>query len=165
MGLNTLFLIFETVLFAAAIIFCALWIRWPTEPFEPLIAFCTICLGVIEILRRSSNAKDKEVVFAQFPPKLRARDAHELEKPVTVCKECQHFINLEPDSPRADVWYNHLCGASPLPKKTDPLDGKLKPYHVNDLGGEYFSEHELHYCRDINDGACLKFTMKPAPER
>ena len=78
---------------------------------------------------------------------------------VSVCKNCKHFRNLEPDSPRAHVWYNHVCARSPKPKKIDPYDGKLKPWGKNDLGGKVFysEEKEFQYCRDVNDGQCRKF--------
>ena len=78
----------------------------------------------------------------------------------TVCTQCVHFINREPDSPREQVWYNHLCEATPLPTKVDPYDGKTKPYGSNDLGGEYFTENQSRYCRDVNDGTCPKFQTR-----
>lgn len=76
---------------------------------------------------------------------------------VTICTQCVHFKNLEPHSARKDVWYNHLCQATPLPKKVDPYDGKMKPCAVNDLGREHFTENEFQYCRELNDGKCPKF--------
>lgn len=75
----------------------------------------------------------------------------------TVCTKCAHFQNLDPGSDRRHVWYNHVCRASPLPKRVDPYDGKVKSFGVNDLGGKYVSEHGLRYCRDVNDGKCPKF--------
>ncbi len=78
---------------------------------------------------------------------------------VTVCTKCVHFQNLEPNSSRKDCWYNHLCRATLLPIKIDPYDGKEKPYSVNDLGQECFSEDTFDYCRNINDGACPKFKI------
>lgn len=85
------------------------------------------------------------------------------EKPkpeVTVCTACLHFVNLEPGSSRAHIWYNHLCKATPLPTKVDPYDGKTKPYSVNDLGDEHFTENEFPYCRNVNDGSCPKFQAR-----
>jgi hypothetical protein len=76
---------------------------------------------------------------------------------VTTCKTCVHFRNLELSSVRADIWYNHLCMASPLPTKTDPYDGIAKPYGVNDFGNEYFAGHKFKFCRDVNDGKCSKW--------
>ena len=79
---------------------------------------------------------------------------------VTVCVQCKFFINLEPGSSREHVWYNHLCSATPLPKKIDPYDGKKKPWSRNDLGGEYFSDNEFKYCKNVNDGKCPKFESR-----
>lgn len=79
---------------------------------------------------------------------------------VTVCLQCEHFMNLEPGSVREHNWYNHVCKASPLLTKVDPYDGKEKPCGVNDLGGEYFSEQPYNYCRNINDGKCAKFQAR-----
>ena len=74
-----------------------------------------------------------------------------------MCTRCVHFLNLEPNSVRADVWYNHLCKASPLPTKVDPFDGKTKPFDTNDFGDVCFSEDEFRNCRDVNNGKCPKF--------
>mgnify|MGYP001606881511 CR=1 FL=1 len=82
------------------------------------------------------------------------------EKPkpeVTICTHCVHFMNLDPGSPREHIWYNHLCKATPLPTKVDPYDGKTKAHSVNDLGGEYFTENQFQYCRNVNDGRCPNF--------
>ncbi len=78
----------------------------------------------------------------------------------TLCVNCEHFANLEPGTPRADVWYNHLCLAHPLPKKIDFYDSQEKPYNINDLGMEILSHHAYKNCRDINDGKCAKFKPK-----
>lgn len=72
--------------------------------------------------------------------------------PITVCRHCKHFIGLEPDAPRKDVWYNHLCKAWPRPVAIDPYDGKLKP-----LDGKNYAEHFYDYCRDHNGGNCSCF--------
>jgi len=85
-----------------------------------------------------------------------------LKPKFTVCTACRHFRNLEPNSPRAGVWYNHLCLATPLPKKIDPYDGQLKPYAVNDLGRQAFTDKEFQYCREVNDGKCSKFEEQEA---
>lgn len=79
-------------------------------------------------------------------------------KMTTVCKWCLHLRNLEPEGARADVWYNHLCAASPSPTDVDPYDGKKKPFTSNTLGQRYFHDNEFEYCRDVNDGHCQKFT-------
>ena len=79
---------------------------------------------------------------------------------ITICIKCEHFVNLEPASPREHIWYNHLCKASPLPTKIDPYDGKTKRYTVNGLGNEYFTENQFEYCRNVNDGKCSKFQAK-----
>lgn len=88
-------------------------------------------------------------------------DSRKSKQPeVTVCTQCAHFMNLEPGSAREHVWYNHLCQATPLPKKVDPYDGKEKSYGVNDLGQEYYTENKFQYCRDVNDGRCPKFQAR-----
>jgi hypothetical protein len=66
-------------------------------------------------------------------------------KSVTLCVNCEHFWNLEPNSVRNSIWYNHLCLASPLPPKLNTYDGSLEPQYEN--------------CRNINkDGRCQKFS-------
>ncbi|HLC78659.1 MAG TPA: hypothetical protein VJH92_06045 [Candidatus Nanoarchaeia archaeon] len=77
---------------------------------------------------------------------------------ITICTECTHFINLEPNSSRKDVWYNHLCSANKLPTKIDPYDGKKKPFGVNALGDAVFSDKPHKYCRDLNEGNCRDFS-------
>ena len=47
----------------------------------------------------------------------------------TVCTQCVHFINREPDSPREHVWYNHLCEATPLPTKVGSPPGLMGSQH------------------------------------
>ena len=79
-----------------------------------------------------------------------------LKQAVTICTQCVHFMNLKPRSPRAHIWYNHLCKATPLPTTIDP-DGKKRFYAVNDLGQEYFSDNQYQYCREVNNGNCPKF--------
>ncbi|MBI4215579.1 MAG: hypothetical protein HY602_02545 [Parcubacteria group bacterium] len=78
---------------------------------------------------------------------------------VTVCTKCVHFLNLAPDSnsPHKDMWYFHLCMATPLPIDIDPYDGKGKPYCRNDIGSKVFTENKFQYCRDVNNGMCPKF--------
>ena len=75
-----------------------------------------------------------------------------------ICKQCEHFHNKEYRSVRSDVWYNHLCLASPRPEVIDPYDGELKPCATNDIGRPIFTQDEFHFCRDINPaGLCSKF--------
>lgn len=76
---------------------------------------------------------------------------------VTICTKCKHFKNLEPDSPRKDVWYNHLCQVNKLPVEIDPYDGVEKPHGKNDLGIKYASDTPFKYCRDCNNGICQEF--------
>jgi len=85
------------------------------------------------------------------------RDKKPEQPEVTVCTRCVHFVNREPGSVREDMWYNHLCKATPLPVRIDPYDGKEKHYSTNDLGKEVFSRDEFQYCREVNDGQCPKF--------
>lgn len=79
---------------------------------------------------------------------------------ITICTQCIHFLNLEPTGPRAEVWYNHICRASPLPRIIDPYDGQEKSYRINDLGQQHFSDKEFDYCQEINKGDCPKFEAK-----
>ena len=75
---------------------------------------------------------------------------------LTICVECENFRNLEPGSVRKDCWYNHLCLASPLPKKLNVVTGKMKTR----------SPHDYAYCREVNiDGHCPKFSEKRGGER
>lgn len=79
---------------------------------------------------------------------------------ITICTKCKHFINLEPSSPRKDVWYNHVCKASKRPKKIDPYDGKIRFISKNDLGNEITTDNPYEYCRYINNGNCYLFEDK-----
>lgn len=126
---------------------CILIIKKGIEPPSDLAGFDRIIY---------SSYKDLVIKLKEYIPSILEGFQQIKTDPqsVTICKECKHFKNLEPNSARSDVWYNHLCKASPLPKTIDPMDGKLKPQSVNSLGMSYFSENEFHYCRDINDGAC-----------
>ena len=83
----------------------------------------------------------------------------------TVCAKCKHFRNLEPHSVRADIWYNHICMASPFPKERDPYDGEVKPYATNALGQKVFCNKEFAYCRDVNNGQCELFAKQAALRR
>jgi len=77
-----------------------------------------------------------------------------------ICINCLNFINLDPYSPRKDVWYNHVCRANPLPKKINPTTGNIDPYSINDFGSEYFEDHEFEYCRKCNNGKCKQYEVK-----
>ena len=80
------------------------------------------------------------------------------ETPATICTQCDHYHDMEPNSLRAGIWYNQLCKAVLLPTAIDPVDGRTKPYSVNDLGNTYYGEHIYEYCRNVNDGNCEHFT-------
>ena len=75
-------------------------------------------------------------------------------KAITICAQCQHFINKGP------IWYSQFCGASALPIEVDPVTGRRGPTGTNDLGGKYQSDSKYHYARNINKGECLKFKEK-----
>ena len=79
------------------------------------------------------------------------------EKEFTICYNCMNFLNLDPNSARKDVWYNHLCTANRLPRKINPIKGKKEFYEINNLGNECFSDKEFKYCRDCNNGKCKDF--------
>lgn len=76
---------------------------------------------------------------------------------ITICFNCQHFRHKDQSR---DVWYNHHCGAMPLPMAADPVTGRTMHYKQNDLGKSYFTEEAFAYCRDVNDGNCKHFTAK-----
>ena len=78
----------------------------------------------------------------------------------TICHLCSNFINLDPNSPRKDVWYNHICKANPLPQKINLVTGKMESYGVNDMGKEYFTDDKFQYCSNINFGKCKQFENK-----
>ena len=75
-------------------------------------------------------------------------------QPQTICALCQSFLNLEPDSPREDVWYNHLCKASPLEERVDPVTGKPGFAATSDLGQDFVSDRQYQYCHNVNKGFC-----------
>lgn len=77
----------------------------------------------------------------------------------TICTQCAHHIQAEDIPSRQDIWYNHLCGASPLPTKIDPVTGKRAHYDENSIG-EGPTMSEFYYCRDVNKGNCPKFSPK-----
>ncbi len=76
---------------------------------------------------------------------------------MTICVDCKHFRNQEPSGPRRDVWYNHFCAASPLPKGQDPVTGKVQQVTSNDLGTQGYTDDEFYHCRDMNGGKCSKW--------
>lgn len=88
------------------------------------------------------------------------KDTREAVEPTTICYNCIHFFNNEPNSPRQDVWYNHLCRASPRQPIADPVTGKSGYKGVNDLGGEYITDEPYDYCRKLNKGLCLLYEPK-----
>lgn len=73
----------------------------------------------------------------------------------TICKECKHHIHDTQNEMAPEVWYNHFCGASPLPMALDAVTGKLG-YST----GRYVQEHPYKYCRDVNKGNCSLFEPK-----
>lgn len=79
------------------------------------------------------------------------------EPPKTICGDCRHFLNREPTGPRSDVWYNHMCSASPRPDAIDPVTGKHGYAGKNDLGGAFVTDERYMFCRDVNTGNCSLF--------
>jgi len=76
----------------------------------------------------------------------------------TICVECVHFMNVAvDDKTRSDIWYNHLCLASPLPKRINYVTGIEQHYLENDTGKVVFTDQEYKYCKDVNDGKCPRF--------
>lgn len=74
---------------------------------------------------------------------------------ITICYKCKHFKNLEPNSVRADVWYNHICTAFTRDRMTNPVTGKTQYVDNNDLGRTIYHDKPYPYCRDINtNGNC-----------
>ena len=70
-----------------------------------------------------------------------------MNKEVTICKKCRCYIQKPDSRPTCkDIWYNQLCGASPLPVCIDYVTGKIS------------DSIAFEYCRSINtDGCCKKF--------
>jgi hypothetical protein len=78
-------------------------------------------------------------------------------KPQTLCKDCKFHRHIIKNPSAPEVWYNHYCGASPLPESVDPVTGKVGFVAVNDLGRPYLTDVQFHHCRDINTGNCHLF--------
>lgn len=76
------------------------------------------------------------------------------------CYTCQHFKNSEPNGPRKDMWYNHLCKAAPLDVTINPVTGEACCKSRNDLGQEYYTNQMFEYCREINKGDCSLWIAK-----
>lgn len=69
----------------------------------------------------------------------------------TVCCKCANFRNLEPNSVRSDVWYNHVCLAHKESRELNYTTGKM----------EYSYGDKYAKCRDINvDGNCSEYEPK-----
>ncbi len=66
----------------------------------------------------------------------------------SICVSCKHHRWSErPNLAAPNVWYNHLCGKSPLPPKVDYTTG--------------ITEEGYADCREINPhGECANFEMK-----
>lgn len=79
---------------------------------------------------------------------------------MTICKNCKHYRHLMQNPAAPEVWYNHFCGASPLPRERSLITGELVAIVVNDLGQKYESDRAYAFCRDINTGNCKKFEDK-----
>lgn len=84
-------------------------------------------------------------------------ESHPHSETITVCFRCKFFLNKEPNTPRADVWYNHLCQKRPLLKGINPVTGKPQYIASNDLGQYHYTDQEFVFCRDINNGNCQDF--------
>ena len=81
----------------------------------------------------------------------------------TICVDCHFHTNLEPRSPRADIWYNQICTAPAVerPQVQDPVTGKLAYSYFNDVGDEVFVDEPHPHCRQINtNGNCLHYVAK-----
>ena len=78
----------------------------------------------------------------------------------TICYQCKFFHNEEPTGPRKDVWYNHVCKASPLPIDMNPVTGEMQARTCNDLGQVIHTNRTFEFCRNINKGDCELFEPK-----
>ena len=74
--------------------------------------------------------------------------------PQTICTNCKHHIFTASNTADHSIWYNHICGASPLPKTIDPVTGKEGYVTTNSLGENIIGNRKFEYCRDINNGNC-----------
>lgn len=79
-----------------------------------------------------------------------------IENIKTICYGCKHFKNLDPDGITADLWYSHLCTATPLPQARDPVTGKILSVEQGSSIPNYINRRWV-YCREINDGNCAKY--------
>jgi hypothetical protein len=70
---------------------------------------------------------------------------------MTLCRDCKHHLTRDQNSPRANIWYNHFCGASPNELVIDPVTGLE----------EYEHGEPYRHCRSINDGNCQLFEPGP----
>ncbi len=80
------------------------------------------------------------------------------------CEDCV-FYRDGANHPLIPSWTEKKCGASPLSRKIDPADGKLKYFTIDLRRGEtrFLSEKEEPYadCADVNRGRCYKFIAMP----
>lgn len=76
---------------------------------------------------------------------------------MTICQNCIYFQNIAKNGFNSDVWYNHLCKASPLPREINPTTGENVPVQFNSLGMKYVSPNDYEFCRNVNDGNCPKY--------
>jgi len=83
-----------------------------------------------------------------------------VSKPRTICYKCKHFLNLEPGSVRADVWYNHRCLVHPLERRINPVTGEETAVVANDFGQVVACHADYDYCRTHNDGDCARYEPK-----
>ena len=71
------------------------------------------------------------------------------------CSGCRFHHNLEPDSPREDVWYNNICKATSRAPAEDFITGRKGFLGCNDIGSVYITDVEFEYCRSISiNGNC-----------
>ena len=67
----------------------------------------------------------------------------------SICVKCRSHRAVEGEtSPRWGAWYNHICGAAPVPRQMNWVTGREEaPYGM-----------EFSCCRDVNaDGNCKLF--------
>ena len=78
---------------------------------------------------------------------------------VTKCEECVFYLNISSDPKWQRTPHYRFCKASPLPRKLDLEDGKIKAFKSNGGVDTFLFDHSIPYrnCGEVNHGHCPKF--------
>jgi hypothetical protein len=81
---------------------------------------------------------------------------------MNICAKCKFHRGKEARTPRALMWYNHLCGHLGVRKVkgVDPVTGKTSYRSRNSLGDVLRDDNPMPYCRSVNpEGKCELFVV------